>query len=80
MTTVDKILDLDRYRMVWYYEDGIFNILSLNIHKKRYGVTYDDCFEVHKCTRRIDLNKYLCPQKRGYSTQMLTMMLLLLQQ
>jgi len=37
---------------VWFYEDGIVNILSLNNVKKKYHVTSDrtacDCFEVHK--------------------------------
>ena len=51
MTTVDKISDLVRYEMVWYNEDGIANILSLNNVKKKYRVTYDkdnnDCFEGH---------------------------------
>jgi hypothetical protein len=50
--TVDKIGDLPVYGMVWFHEDGIANILSLNNVKKKYRMTYDstayDCFEVHK--------------------------------
>jgi len=49
---VDKKGDLPGYRTVWFYEDGIANILSLNNVKKKYCVIYDstayDCFEVHK--------------------------------
>ena len=52
MTIVDKVGDLLGYGTVWFYEDGIANILSLNNVKKKYHVTYDgtacDCFEVHK--------------------------------
>ena len=69
IATVDKIGDLPGYRTVWFYEDGIANILSLNNVKKKYRVTYDstahDCFEVHKAdgTKRV-----FKPSKRGYST------------
>jgi len=49
---VDKIGDLPGYRTVWYYEDGISNIVSLYNVKNIYRVPYDsnayDCFEVHK--------------------------------
>jgi len=38
---VDKIVDLPGYGTVWFYEDGIANILSLNNVKKKYCVTYD---------------------------------------
>jgi len=34
VTTVDKIRDLPGYGTVWFYEDGIANILSLNNVKK----------------------------------------------
>jgi len=65
---VNKIGDLLGYGTVWFYEDGIANILSLNNVKKKYWVTYDstayDCFEVHKVP-----NVYLSHPKRGYSTQ-----------
>ena len=44
--------------MVWFYEDGITNILSLN-NVKKYHVTYDstacDCFEVHKADGTISV-------------------------
>jgi len=56
---VNKIGDLPGYGTVWFYEDGIANILSLNNVKKKYRVTYDstayDCFEVHKAdgTKRV---------------------------
>jgi len=56
---VNKIGDLPGYGTVWFYEDGIANILSLNNLKKKYRVTYDstayDCFEVHKAdgTKRV---------------------------
>ena len=52
IATVNNIGDLPGYGTVWFYEDGIANILSLNNVKKKYRVTYDsnayDCFEVHK--------------------------------
>ena len=51
VTTVDKVRDLPGYGTVWFYEDGIANIPSLN-NVNKYRVTYDstvyDCFEVHK--------------------------------
>jgi len=55
---VNKIGDLPGYGTVWFYEDRISNILSLN-NVKKYWVTYDstayDCFEVHKAdgTKRV---------------------------
>ena len=70
VTTVNKIGDLPGYGTVWFYEDGIANLLSLNNVKKKYSVTYDstayDCFEVHKAdgTKRV-----FDPLKKGYSTQ-----------
>jgi len=58
VTTVNKIGDLPGYSMVWFYEDGITNILSLN-NVKKYHVTYDstacDCFEVHKADGTISV-------------------------
>ena len=63
---VNKIGDLPGYGTVWFYEDGIANILSLNNVKKKYRVTYDstayDCFEVHKAdgTKRV-----FKPSKKG---------------
>jgi len=63
---VNKIGDLPGYGTVWFYEDGIANILSLNNVTKKYRVTYDstayDCFEVHKAggTKRV-----FKPSKRG---------------
>ena len=59
IATVDKIRDLPEYQTVWFYEDGIANILSINNVKKKYRVTYDntayDCFEAHKgdSTKRV---------------------------
>jgi len=59
IATVDKIRDLPGYRTVWFYENGIANILSINNVKKKYRVTFDntayDCFEVHKgdSTKRV---------------------------
>ena len=56
---MDKIGDLPGYRTVWFYEDGIANILSFSNVKKKYPVTYDstayDCFKLHKeeCTKHI---------------------------
>jgi hypothetical protein len=66
VATVNKIGDLAGYGTVWYYEDGIANILSLNNIKKKYHVTYDrtasDCFEVH----RVDGTKRIFkPSKKG---------------
>jgi len=63
---VNKIGDLPGYGTVWFYEDGIANILSLNNIKKKYHVTYDstacDCFEVHKA----DSTKFVFkPSKKG---------------
>jgi len=71
IATVNKIGDLPGYGTVWYgtvwfYKDGIANILSLNNVKKKYQVTYVstayDCFEVRKAV-------YLSHPKRDYSTQ-----------
>ena len=43
---------LPGYGKVWYYPEGIANILSLSRVKQRYRVTYDsavdNCFHVHK--------------------------------
>jgi hypothetical protein len=66
IATVNKIGDLPGYGTVWFYEDGIANILSLNNVKKKYQVTYDStayyCFEVHKA----DVNKRVFkPSKKG---------------
>jgi len=66
VTKVNKIGDLPGYGLVWFYEDGIANIISLNNVKKKYRVTYDstacDCFEVHK----VDSTKHLFkPFKKG---------------
>jgi len=36
MTTIYKISDLIGYRAVWFYEDVIANILSLNNFKKKH--------------------------------------------
>jgi len=66
IATVSKVGDLPGYGTVWFYEDGITNILSLNNIKKKYHVTYDstacDCFEVHKVggTKHV-----LKPSKKG---------------
>jgi len=63
---VNKIRDLPGYGTVWFYEDGIANILSLNNVKKKYRVSYEstayDCFEVHKAdgTKRV-----FKPSKKG---------------
>ena len=66
IATVDKVRDLSGYDTVWFYEDGIANIISLNNMKKKYCVTYDstacDCFEVHKA----DSTKHVFePSKNG---------------
>jgi len=58
MTTVNKIRDLPWYGMVWYFEDGIANILSLNNVK----------MVVLKCTKWMVPNVYLKNPKRRYST------------
>ncbi|KAL7493808.1 hypothetical protein ACHAWT_003568, partial [Skeletonema menzelii] len=48
---------LSGYGWVWYFPDGIANILSLSRVKERYRVTYDsasgNCFQVHKTTGEI---------------------------
>ena len=63
---MDKIGDLPGYGTVWFYEDGIANILSLNNVKKKYRVTYNssayDCFEVHKADGSKGVFK---PSKKG---------------
>ena len=66
ITTVNKIRDLPGYGKVWFYEDGIANMLSLNNVKKKYHMTYDstacDCFEIHK----VDGTKCVFkPSKKG---------------
>jgi len=52
INAVEKVGYLPGYSTVWFYEDGIANILSLNNAKKKYHVTYAstacDCFELHK--------------------------------
>jgi hypothetical protein len=59
------VRDLPGYGTVWFYEDGIANILSLNI-KKKYHVTYDstacDCL---KCTKRTILKVHLIHPEKG---------------
>jgi len=48
---------LSGYGWVWYYPDGIANILSLSRAKDRYRVTFDsatdNCFRVHKDNGKI---------------------------
>ena len=48
---------LPGYGLVWYYPEGIANILSLSRVKQRYRVTYDsatdNCFHVHKDNQKI---------------------------
>jgi len=50
--SISKKGDLKGYGTVWYYSDGIANILSLNNIKKKNKVTYDikldASFVVHK--------------------------------
>jgi hypothetical protein len=70
IATVNKIGDLPGYGTVWFYEDGIANILSLNNVKKKYHVTYDSTdYDCLKCTKLTVPNMYLSHPKRGYSTQ-----------
>ena len=48
---------LPGYGWVWYYPEGIANILSLSRVKERYRVTFDsatdNCFHVHKDNKKI---------------------------
>ena len=48
---------LPGYGWVWYYPEGIANILSLSRMKERYRVTFDsatdNCFHVHKDNKKI---------------------------
>ena len=48
---------LSGYGWVWYYPDGIANILSLSRVKEKYRVTFDsaldNCFHVHKADGKI---------------------------
>ena len=48
---------LPGYGWIWYYPEGIANILSLSRVKERYRVTYDsatgNCFQVHKTNGEI---------------------------
>jgi len=63
---VSKVGDLPEFGTVWFYEDGIANIISLNNVKKKYCVTYDstacDCFELNIAdgTKRV-----FKPSKKG---------------
>jgi len=65
--TINKKGDLKSYGTVWYYPDGIANILSLHNVQKKHKVTYDSTqdkgFIVHKAdgTSRVfmPLNKGL---------------------
>ena len=63
---MSKVGALPGYGTVWFYEDGISNILSLNNVMKKYRVTYDstayDCFEVHNADSTKHLFK---PSKKG---------------
>ena len=68
-----------QYWAVWFYNDGIANILSLNNLKKKYQVIYEsatnDCFEVHK---KVGTQCVFMPSKWDYSTQVLMTMFYLL--
>jgi len=67
---VNKVGDLPGYGTVWFYEDSIANILSLNNVKKKYRVTYDSAaYDCLKCTKWTVLNMYLSLLRRGYSIQ-----------
>ena len=42
---INKKRDLKGYRTVWFYPDGIANILSLGNVKKKHRVTYDSTLD-----------------------------------
>jgi len=57
---VNKVGDLPGYGTVWFYEDGIANILSVNNVKKKYHVPMTVLpVIVLKCTKLTVLNMYL---------------------
>jgi len=66
---------LSGYGWVWYYSDGIANILSLSRVREKYRVTFDsamdNCFHVHKGDNKIlkfkEANRrlYIFIQKNG---------------
>jgi len=66
--TITKKGDLKGYGMVWYYPDGIANILSLYNVQKKYKVTYDSAkgngFVVHKADGN---NRVFMPSSKGLS-------------
>ena len=68
MKTTDYRGYLSGYGWVWYYPQGIANILSLSRVKERYRVTYDsaldNCFHVHKENGK--LLKFKEAQRRLY--------------
>ena len=57
MKTTDYRGYLSGYGWVWYYPEGIANILSLSRVRERYRVTFDsamdNCFHVHKDNGKI---------------------------
>jgi len=63
---VTKKGDLKGYGTVWYYPEGIANILSLHKVQEKYKVTYDSStmagFVVHKSD---GTNHMLKPSKKG---------------
>ena len=65
-TTTNMVGDLPEYCKVWYYANGIANIISLNQVAERFHVTYnnheENCFVVWKENR---LPRRFMPIKRG---------------
>jgi len=66
--------DLKGYGTVWYYPEGIANILSLHKVQEKYKVTYDSStmagFVVHKSD---GTNHIFKPSKKGYYSLMSSM-------
>jgi len=67
---VSKKGDLKGYGTVWFYPDGIANILSLCNVQKKYKVTYDSSLKIGFIVRKVDGNNFefipfkgFCPLK-----------------
>ena len=73
---INKKGSLKGFGTVWYYPEGITNIVSLHNVQKTHEVTYNSS----QCTGFVmykadGTSKYLCHPLRGYSSLMLRAML-----
>jgi len=63
---VSKKGDLKGYGTVWFYPDGIANILSLCNIQKKYKVTYDSSLKTGFVVQHADGTNHVCmPSKKG---------------